>query len=151
MTSEKSYTVISSLWNMYLNWFFYFLANATEILDLNCPTTHILKKVHGVWYKYFSESKSYHFTLKIEYQILGRCNDYTHIDCIISKQDILLAIHNYCELKSLAYNAKIRSLLKFLLIRYLFVSVCGDFRPHTRIFYSFEDICMVQALSLNWA
>ena len=36
---------------------------------------------------------------------------------IISKQDVLLAIHNFRELKSLANNAKIRSLLKFQLIK----------------------------------
>ena len=34
------------------------------------------------------------------------------------KRDVLLAIHNFRELKSLANNAKIRSSLKFLLIRY---------------------------------
>ena len=37
----------------------------------------------------------------------------------MSKGDVLLAIHNFSELKSLANNAKIRSLLKFLLIQYL--------------------------------
>ena len=34
----------------------------------------------------------------------------------MSKQDVLLAIHNCSEMKSLANNAKIRSSLKFLLI-----------------------------------
>ena len=34
------------------------------------------------------------------------------------KRDVLLAIHNLRELKSIANNAKIRSSLKFLLIRY---------------------------------
>ena len=114
---------------MYLNLFFYFLANATVLLVLNCPTSPILKKVHGVQYKYFSESKIYPFILKIEYQILGRRNDYTNIDCIIFKQDILLALHNFCKLKSLANNAKIRSLLKFLLIQYLFASLYGVLHP----------------------
>ena len=39
---------------------------------------------------------------------------------IISKRGVLLAIHNYIKLhvKSLANNAKVRSSLKFLLIRY---------------------------------
>ena len=36
----------------------------------------------------------------------------------MSKLDVFLAIHNFSELKSLASNAKIRSSLKFLLIRY---------------------------------
>ena len=36
----------------------------------------------------------------------------------MSKQDELLAINNFNDLKSLANNAKITSLLKFLLIRY---------------------------------
>ena len=40
------------------------------------------------------------------------------INYIMSKQDALLAIHNFSELKSLANNGKIRSSLKFLLIRY---------------------------------
>ena len=39
------------------------------------------------------------------------------IKYIMSEWDVLLAIHNFSELKSLADNAKIRSLLKFLLIR----------------------------------
>ena len=36
----------------------------------------------------------------------------------MSKRDVLLAILNSSELKNLANNAKIRSSLKFLLIRY---------------------------------
>ena len=38
---------------------------------------------------------------------------------IMSKRDVLLAIHNYSELKGFAINAIIRSLLKFLIIRYI--------------------------------
>ena len=34
---------------------------------------------------------------------------------MLPKQDVLLTIHNFSELKSLAYNAKIKSSLKFLL------------------------------------
>ena len=37
------------------------------------------------------------------------------------KQDVLLAIFNFSQLKSLSNNAKIRSLLKFLLIRYQYI------------------------------
>ena len=40
------------------------------------------------------------------------------IDYIISKRDVTLVMNNFSELKSLANNAKIGSLLKFLLIRY---------------------------------
>ena len=40
----------------------------------------------------------------------------------MSKWEALLAIHNFSELKSLAYNAKIRTSLKFLLIRKLLLS-----------------------------
>ena len=36
----------------------------------------------------------------------------------MSKRDVLLAIHNFSELKSLAKNAKIRSAQKFLLLGY---------------------------------
>ena len=36
----------------------------------------------------------------------------------MSKRDVLLAIHNFSELKNLAYNAKIRTSLKFLRTRY---------------------------------
>ena len=36
------------------------------------------------------------------------------------KQDVLLAINNFSALKSLANNVKIRSSLKFLLVRYAF-------------------------------
>ena len=39
------------------------------------------------------------------------------IKYIMSKQDVMLAIHNLSNLKSLANNAKIRFSLKFLLIR----------------------------------
>ena len=35
------------------------------------------------------------------------------------KRDLLFAIHNFRKLRSLAYNAKIKSLLKFLLIWYV--------------------------------
>ena len=49
---------------------------------------------------------------------------------LMSKWDVLLAIHNFSELKSLANNAKIRSSLKYLLIRY------------------FE--LLISFLSLNW-
>ena len=35
------------------------------------------------------------------------------------EQDVLLAIHTFTELKRLANNTKIRSSLKFLLIRYV--------------------------------
>ena len=42
----------------------------------------------------------------------------------MSRRDVLLAIHNFSELKSLANNAKIKSLLKFLLIRYLLAITC---------------------------
>ena len=37
----------------------------------------------------------------------------------MSKWGVLLAIQNFSELESLANNAKIRSSLKFLLIRYV--------------------------------
>ena len=37
------------------------------------------------------------------------------INYILSQRDVLLAVHNLSELKSLAYNAKIKSSLKFLL------------------------------------
>ena len=40
----------------------------------------------------------------------------------------VLVIHNFSELKNLAYNAKIRSLLKFLLIRYVVTAFIADFR-----------------------
>ena len=40
------------------------------------------------------------------------------IEHIMSKGNVLLAIHNFSEMKSLANNAKIRSSLKFLRIRY---------------------------------
>ena len=43
---------------------------------------------------------------------------------IISKWDVFLAKHKFSELKSLANNAKIRSSLKFLLIRYIVVICC---------------------------
>ena len=36
----------------------------------------------------------------------------------MSNRNVLLAIHNFSEVKSLANNAKIRSSLKLLLIRY---------------------------------
>ena len=39
---------------------------------------------------------------------------------IMSKQDVLLAIRNFRGLKSLSYNAKIRTSLKFLLIQYIY-------------------------------
>ena len=35
----------------------------------------------------------------------------------MSKQDALLAIHNFSKLKSLVHNAKIRSSLKFLVLK----------------------------------
>ena len=35
----------------------------------------------------------------------------------MSKRDVLLMIHNFSELKSLANNAKIRSSLKFVLLQ----------------------------------
>ena len=38
------------------------------------------------------------------------------IKYIMSKGDVLLVIHNFSELKSLVDNAKIRSLLKLLLV-----------------------------------
>ena len=57
------------------------------------------------------------FILKIEYQILAIFDNYI-IKYIMSKQDLLLEILNFSELKSLANNAKIRSWLKFLLIQY---------------------------------
>ena len=44
----------------------------------------------------------------------------------MSKRDVMLATHNLSELKSLANNAKIKSLLKFLLIRYLDYTVLAD-------------------------
>ena len=37
----------------------------------------------------------------------------------MSKRDVLLAILNFSELKDLANNAKMRSSLKFLLVRYV--------------------------------
>ena len=40
---------------------------------------------------------------------------------MVSKRNVLLAIHNFSELKSLANDVKIRSSLKFLLVRYIFV------------------------------
>ena len=39
------------------------------------------------------------------------------INYIMSKRDVLLMIHNFSELKSLANNAKIRSSLKFVLLQ----------------------------------
>ena len=42
----------------------------------------------------------------------------------MSRRDVLLAIHNFSELKSLANNAKMKSLLKFLLIWYLLARTC---------------------------
>ena len=48
-------------------------------------------------------------------------------------QDVLLAIYNFSELKSLANNAKIRSSLKFLLVRYAFFfnhcNTCNVLQP----------------------
>ena len=46
----------------------------------------------------------------------------------MSKRDVLLVIHNFSELKSLANNAKIRPSLKFLLIQYLYMYI-DDARP----------------------
>ena len=45
---------------------------------------------------------------------------------IISKWDVLWVIHNFIELKSLANNAKIRFLLKFLLKRCINVAIQAD-------------------------
>ena len=53
----------------------------------------------------------------MEYQISENFDNYI-INYIISMRDVLLAINNFSKLKSLANNAKIRSSLKFLLIRY---------------------------------
>lgn len=36
----------------------------------------------------------------------------------MSKQDVMLALHNFSKLKTLAYNAKIRPSLKFQVIPY---------------------------------
>ena len=47
----------------------------------------------------------------------------------MSKRDVLLAKHNFSELKSLSYNVKIRSSLKFPLIRSLkpiFFKECSE-------------------------
>ena len=55
----------------------------------------------------------------------------------MSKGDVLLAIHNFSELKSLANYAKIRSLLKFLLIRNLTEEVRAHIKmTQWRISYS---------------
>ena len=70
----------------------------------------------------FSESKIYRFSKKLRNKfmrevILAILEKYI-IEHIISKQDVLLAIHNFSEMKSLAINAQIRFSLKFILIRY---------------------------------
>ena len=51
----------------------------------------------------------------------------------MSMQDVLLAIYNFSELKSLANNTKIRSSLKFLLVWYAFFlnhcNTCNVLQP----------------------
>ena len=66
----------------------------------------------------FCESKIKRLLLKFKRDVI-LTNLVTYmIKHIISKQDVLLAIHNFSDLKNLAFNAKFRSSLKFLLIRY---------------------------------
>ena len=50
------------------------------------------------------------------------------INYIMSMHIVLLVILISSELKSLANNAKIRSLLKYLLIQYFMISVPGEVR-----------------------
>ena len=76
----------------------------------------------------FSKSKIKRFILII--LILAICNlaifnNYIK-NYIMSKRDVLLlAIYNFSKLKSLADNGKIRSSLKFLLVQYMYPTLCS--------------------------
>ena len=66
------------------------------------------------------------------------------------KGDVLLTIHNFSKLKSLAYNAKIWSSLKFLLLQYNIFSFCKigkNFHYHIKISKSTQVYCTVITLT----
>ena len=59
-------------------------------------------------------------SIKFKWDVILAIFDKFIIKHIVSKRNVLLAIHNFSELKSLAKNAKIRFWLKFLIIQYQF-------------------------------
>ena len=58
-------------------------------------------------------------SIKSKWDVILAIFDKYFIENIVSKRNVLLAIHNFSGLKSLANNSNIRSSLKFLLIQYL--------------------------------
>ena len=76
----------------------------------------------------------------------------------MSKQNVLLAIHNFSEMESLANNAKIRSSLKFLLIRCISEKTFKmDTKQQSYVFYTrllqtngiLTDLTFIAVLSIH--
>ena len=91
------------------------LKNPTKRLGL-CKSLAYLQQYLLARVKFSVSSSS--LIIKNELDVVSAILINYIINYNISKRDLFLGIHNFKELRSLADNAKVRSSLKFLLIRY---------------------------------